>query len=117
MSSTRNLHTTDDSPRARSERHRARKISEGEWLREVHSALGLLMLDLSADEQRAMARELAEPGTELQQLMWHAADNSRGHRTPAWDVAGRIYHVMISRRYATAAAPAQQAERPEWDLY
>jgi hypothetical protein len=116
MASVRNLHPTDDSPRARSERHRTRKISEGEWLKEVRSALGLLMLDLSADEQRAMARELVEPGTELQQLMWHAADNSRGNRMPAWDVAGLIYQTMISRRHPTVA-PDQQVERPEWDMY
>jgi hypothetical protein len=107
---------TSESPQAKTERHRARKISDARWLKEVRAALGRRMLDLSADEQRSMVRELADPGTELQRMMWAAADNSKGQRVPAWDIASRIYQTMIARRFATEA-PAQQAARPEWSMW
>lgn len=115
--STRGLHPTGDSRRERFEQHRARKISEHEWLKELHSTLRNLSRQLTDDEQRSMAAELRTAGTTLQRLIEIAADNSKGMRWPAVDVAGRIFLTMISRRYATLVSPAHMAARPDWSRW
>lgn len=110
----RNLHPTDDSPRARSERHRARRIPVMNWLREVNSFLRALQSDLTQDERNAMAAELLTPGSELERIVADSLTCKTG-RPPAADVAGCIYLTVVHRRFA--APPAKQAERPEWEMY
>lgn len=114
----RNLHPTDDSPRARSEQHRARKISATRWNAEVTSALQARVRDLTEDERTTLTRGLSDPDSEIGQILAEAADNSKGRRWPAYAVAGRIFLTMISRRYAPP--PARQygtAESPDWSMW
>lgn len=111
----RGLHPTGDSRRELVERHRARKISEAEWIREVHAALGgIHFQDLlsTTEDRRALGTELAMLGSELQRLMVRAW----AERWPATDLTGRIYFLLLERKIQ-AQKPATPAVAPDWSCW